>query len=148
MLERTASGDLWRHTLAQIPSLFGRLFYLASLRDSNSGIYRHHGLSTMFGREESSNALRHSHEESFHEWVKLTLREQYADLTAYLDGLEDPRPMVIDHWLKSRIYRTLAPDSARTPARELFCQELEALLETLRNDSGGAGKVPTSEPRL
>ena len=55
-LERSAAEDLWRHTLSRIPTLFGRIAYLASLRDPNSGIYRHHGLSAVFGRDESSNA--------------------------------------------------------------------------------------------
>ena len=32
-MERGAAADLWRHTLAQIPSTFGRLVYLAGLRD-------------------------------------------------------------------------------------------------------------------
>jgi hypothetical protein len=148
VLERSASGDLWRHTLAQIPSLYGRVFYLASLRDPNSGIYRHHGLSAMFGRDESSNALRLSHEQNFREWIKLPLRGQHADLAGYLASLEDPRQMVVEHWLKSRVYRTLVPGSARRTERELFCRELEALLETLRNDSGGVGKAPASSPHL
>lgn len=140
-VDSTAVGDLWRHTLAQIPALYGRLFYLASLRDPNSGIYRHHGLSSRFGRDESSGALRKSHEESFHEWVSMPLRDQYEDLTAYLDSLEEPRLGILEHWLKSRIYRTLVPTAARKTERSLFSRDLEALLETLRNAAAEA-KLP------
>jgi len=53
VLERSAAADLWKHTLSRIPTAYGRLMYLGSLRDPNSGIYRHHGLSAAFGREES-----------------------------------------------------------------------------------------------
>ena len=59
-LEHNAMADLWKNTLSQIPTAYGRLSYLASLRDPNSGIYRHHGLAAMFGRDESSRALRQS----------------------------------------------------------------------------------------
>src|SRR5579862_3699526 len=105
VLERYAVQDLWKHTLSRIPTLYGRLFYLSSLRDPNSGAYRHHGLSTAFGREESARALQESHEEAFLEWVKLPLSEQKADLTHYLDELEDPHRTVVNHWLRSKSYR-------------------------------------------
>ena len=55
--------------------------------------------------------------------------------------------MVVDHWLKSRLYRTLVPAAARKPERELFCREMEALLETIRNEAGAAGKAPGSSRR-
>ena len=90
VLERSAAGDLWKHTLSRIPTLFGRIAYLSSLRDSNSGIYRHHGLSALFGRDDSTKALRESHERAFHEWLGLKMEEKYYDLTRYLAELDDP----------------------------------------------------------
>src|SRR5215469_3816577 len=89
-LENTAAGDLWKHTLSQIPTVYGRLSYLASLRDQNSGIYRHHGLAAMFGRDESSRALRDSHEQVFLEWITLSMREKRLDLGRHFAALEDP----------------------------------------------------------
>ncbi len=47
-LERGAAADLWQRTLAQIPTLFGRLVYLCSLREQNTGRYEHFGLAQMF----------------------------------------------------------------------------------------------------
>src|SRR6202171_603321 len=95
MLERNALADLWKHTLSQIPSTYGRVVYLASLRDANSGIYRHHGLSAAFGREESLSALRKSHEDAFREWLNLPLPDKSADLVAYFQSLdENPRQVV------------------------------------------------------
>ena len=43
--ERGAAADVWRHTLSQIPYLYGRLAYLGSLRNANTGRYEHHGLA-------------------------------------------------------------------------------------------------------
>lgn len=133
MLERTALADLWKHTLSQIPTLYGRLVYLASLRDSNSGAYRHHGLSAAFGREESGKALKQSHESTFSEWLKLALAEKSRDLGTYLQGLDDPQGIVVGHWLRSEHYRAQIPDSAHPMESELFHRDLEALLQILRN---------------
>src|SRR5712691_10477786 len=88
VLERTALADLWKHTLSQIPTVYGRLAYLASLRDPNSGAYRHHGLSAAFGREESGKALKQSHEGIFSEWLNLALAEKSGDLGNYLRDLD------------------------------------------------------------
>jgi hypothetical protein len=140
-LERSAAEDLWKHTLSRIPTLFGRIAYLASLRDSNSGIYRHHGLSAVFGRDDSAKALRESHERAFLEWLSLKMEEKYYDLSRYLIGLEDPARAVVKHWLNARSYSALLPASARESERELFCADLEALLETLRNAQEGAGQA-------
>src|SRR6202158_3406870 len=113
MLERTALADLWKHTLSQIPTVYGRLAYLASLRDPNSGAYRHHGLSAAFGREESARALKQSHERTFSEWLNLALAEKSGDLKTYLESLENPQGIVVNYWLRSDHYRTYIPDSAR-----------------------------------
>jgi hypothetical protein len=143
-LERTALADLWKHTLSQIPTLYGRLAYLASLRDPNSGAYRHHGLSAAFGREESGEALKHSHERIFSEWLTLALADKSRDLGNYLRGLDDPQGMVAGHWLRSDRYRAQIPDSARPMESELFQRDLEALLQILRNASAAEPPAPGS----
>jgi hypothetical protein len=144
MLEHNAVEDLWKHTLSRIPSVYGRLAYLASLRDLNSGIYRHHGLSAAFGREESYKALQASHEQAFAEWLQLSLAAQHQDLMAYVATLEDPRQVVVTHWLRAKVYRTQPPASARKMERDLFARDLEALLETVRNGLAGAEPGPAS----
>jgi len=146
VLERSAAGDLWKNTLSRIPSIFGRLVYLSSLRDLNSGIYRHHGLSALFGREESSRALRESHQAVFQEWLNLPLREQYEDLKGYLAGQEDPAPLIVANWIKTGSYRALLPAIAKVVEIELFSSDLKALLEILTNELGAEGTSPSSSP--
>jgi hypothetical protein len=134
VLERNATEDLWKHTLSQIPTIFGRLAYLASLRSPNSGVYKHHGMTALFGRDESQRALRGSHDRVFLEWINLPLDQKSAELNRYLDEQEEPAAMVIDHWQRSRMYETLAPASARPPERQLFYSDLGALLAVLKNE--------------
>lgn len=144
MLERSAAGDLWKNTLSRIPTVYGRLSYLASLRDANSGLYRHHGLTALFGREESGKALKESHRSAFEEWLMLPMAQKHAELLEYLRSLEDSPNLVLDRWIDQTVYRGLLPDGAREPEVELFSRDLDALLRTVRN--GLAATSPTSSP--
>jgi len=135
-LDRGAAADLWRRTLSQIPSLFGRLVYLSSLRDSNTGRYDHFGLSQSFGELESDRVLRESHEQTFSEWLYQTLEMQRADLELYLSGLSGDRSTILETWMRLAPYRNLPPSSAREVEKRLYLADLEALLAVLRNQHG------------
>jgi len=133
-LERKALADLCKHTLSRIPTLSGRLVYLATLRDVNSGTYRHHGLAAAFGREEAIRALKESHQTAFQGWLNLSLAEKNQDLEDYLIALDDPTDEVIQHWLHSGVYRSYVPATARVAETELFCRDLETLLQLMKSD--------------
>jgi hypothetical protein len=137
-LERSALADLFKHTLRSIPTRFGRLLYLASLRDSNSGVYKHYGLSSTFGRQESIQALTESHERVFREWLRMSLEEKHQDLTEYLNSLEDAPDSIIRHWRRSRIYETNPPSAASPAEKELFSKDLEILLEVFSSVAAAA----------
>jgi len=138
MLERNALADLWKHTLSSIPTTYGKLTCLAALRDPNSGQYRHYGLSAAFGREESAAALRQSHQQVFREWLNLPLPSKSSDLKEFLSGLDEESSAVASNWLRSGYIETLAPDRATRAQRAQFRQEVEILLELIRN-AGAAG---------
>lgn len=143
-LERNALADLWKHTLSRISSTYGRLAYLGGLRDPNSGQYRHHGLSTAFGRDESAHAMRQSHEQAFREWLKLSLAAKTSDLREHLTSLEDDPATVVGHWLRSGYHNTLAPDRATRSQKAQFRQELEILLQMITNAPSSGRSSPGS----
>lgn len=129
--------------MSSIPTAYGRLTYLASLRDPNSGIYRHHGLSTVYGREESARAMRESHEEAFAEWLNLDLEAKTADLREYADKLEDPPEAVLRHLASTATSEAQLPDDARPMERKLFHRDFDMAVELLRRGSGerSSGRV-------
>lgn len=131
-LLRAAATDLWLRTLAQIPSLFGRLVYLTSLRNGNTGRYEHHGFAQEFGEEQAHAAMLESHERTFADWLRSPLEEQKADLDLYLSALTPDRAAIVDAWLHLGPYRNLVPNSSRGSERDLFAIDFEALLELLR----------------
>jgi len=138
-LDRGAVSNLWRNTLSQIPSVFGRLVYVSSLRNPNNGRYEHHGLALIFGEEDANKALKKSHLQIFMEWLTFNLEQQKADLEVYLQGLPDDRATVLENWIKLAPYRNLIPGSIRGVERRLYIADLTALLEVFRNVAGAAG---------
>ena len=141
-LERGAAADLWRNTLSRIPSVFGRLVYLSSLRDPNTGRYEHHGLGLVFGDRQADIALQSSHTDTFLEWLCYDLEQQKADLNLYLSDLPELKKTVLDTWLRLAPYRNLLPGSASDVEKRVYLSDLEALLAVLRNEYGVADLDP------
>ena len=137
------AGDLWRHTLARIPTLFGRMLYLSSLRNPSSGVYEHPGLAQMIGDEEAVETLRRSHARVFQDWLCLNLEQQKADLQEYLAETPHPAAMLAD-WAASAAYRGWVPSTAQDVERRLFAGDLETLLALLKREYGGASPDPGS----
>ncbi len=143
-LSRDARSDLWRNTLTQIPSVFGRLVYLSSLRDPNTGRYLHHGLALVFGEDEARKALRKSHEQAFAEWLSFNLEQQQADLRLYLSDVSEDKRTVLETWQKLEPYKSLLPKSAKSVERQLYLADLTILLALLKNELGVADPGPDS----
>jgi hypothetical protein len=132
---REPAGDLWRHTLARIPTLFGRVLYISSLRNPASGAYEHPGLTQMVGEEEAVETLRRSHARIFQDWLCLSLEQQKADLQEYLADTPNPAAMLAD-WTASSAGQSWAPPTAQDAERLLFVGDLEILLAMLRREYG------------
>jgi hypothetical protein len=132
--DHSAAADLWRNTLSQIPTTFGRLIYLASLRDQNTGAYHHHGLAQLFGPEAADQTLRQSHGQIFSEWLCFNLEAQKRDLEDYLDELHEDKKTILVTWIRLAPYRNYMPASAREVERNLFLTDLEMVLELLKCD--------------
>jgi len=132
--EPRPAEELWRRTLANIPSIYGRLAYLASLVNVNSGRYEHHGLATIFGGDEAEQALRKSHEQALLDWLSLRLEQQKADLELYFSTLPPSKKTLVENWSRLKPYRMVVPASASEAQRDLFDSNFEILLRLLKSE--------------
>lgn len=139
MLAKSASEDLFRHTLSRIPTMYGKMAYFASLKDSSTGTYRHHGLTATFGREDAGNALKEGHETVFKEWINSSLSDKYEDLTQYFAAQDIPRGEAAAQLLESKHYKNCVTSSASPGEKEAFLSDLDVLLIALSYE-GGDGK--------
>jgi hypothetical protein len=130
--ERGAAADVWRHTLSQIPYLYGRLAYLGSLRNANTGKYEHHGLAQLYGADRTHRTLLESHEAAFADWLNYDLAHQESDLALYLATLGGELATVLSAWSQLATYKNMIPLTATPAQRELYLLDLEALLLVLK----------------
>jgi hypothetical protein len=138
--DRSAASDLWRNTVSQIPSVFGRLVYLASLRNSNNGSYDHHGLALVFGADEANKAMSNSHTAVFAEWLSFNIEQQKADLDLYISGLFEDKRVVVDTWIRLAPHKNLIPASVKGVQRRLYIADFTALMELLKAAYGVAAR--------
>lgn len=126
--------DFTTRTLAVIPSMYGRLLYVATLRDLASGRYCHEGLESLYPGEAVQQALELCHAELFSRILESPLEQQEWDLRACLGTLEGDFGEIVTRWKEFEFYRILMP--ARVPAylQELFCSNLRALLGLLAEE--------------
>ncbi len=132
--DRANAHERWRELLSDILSVFGRLVYLSSLRDSDTGLYRQWILAHELNEEEMDRVIRQTHRECFAEWLNFNLEQQKADLDLYLTHLGMNRRSVLEAWAEAAPYRHLVPPGAEEMERNLFLSDLGILIELLRKE--------------
>jgi hypothetical protein len=140
----TAIAESWQRTLAAIPTFIGRLAYLASLRNVNTGSYEHFGLAQRIGEGEVDRTLRRSHVTIFQEWLCFGLQRQKEELEEYFSGLEGDRREIVANWLSLEPYNNWVPGESRDVERKLFYADLAVVLELVRTEYGVASRDPDS----
>jgi hypothetical protein len=125
---RRVIEDFTSRTLAAIPSDFGRLYYVSSLRDSGTGRYLHAGLTDMYSKNSVQEALSHCHEELFSRILETPLKEQARDLRNCLDSAGDRFWTVVDSWREEQSFRSMCPEGLPNYLSQLFCSNMGALL--------------------
>ena len=129
---QTPFEDVLNRTLSRIPSEIGRLIYLASTRDYNSGIYQHDGLATRFSPAEASAALKRAHCQTFDELARLSLEELVEDLNRYIQNSDEPLAEFLHTWRTLEPYRVAIPLNADTTMAQLLLSNIRIALEVLR----------------
>ena len=143
--EQEAVDDLWQRTLSHIPSAYGKLVYLASLRNPDTGRYEHFGLSLNPNSADANRALRRSHEFIFQDWVGCSLEQKKADLDLYISTIDSiAKGDLLDAWLRLTPYKNLVPASIQGPERQKHVSDFEAILGLLKNVYGVAFPDPNA----
>ena len=124
--------DFTATTLASIPNMFGRLVYIASLRDLSTGHYEHAGLEALYSPEAVQESMECCHYEIFQKILETPLSIQAQDLSDCLQGMSGTYDATLANWRQMEAYRVLPPGNAPDYLRELFFSNLRALLEILQ----------------
>jgi hypothetical protein len=137
-----AVGENWRRTLDQIPTVIGRLAFLASLRSVATGAYEHFGLSQRMGPEATNELLRRIHVEVFESWLCFGLERQKEETEEYLSSLGPDKREILSNWLYVKPWIAWLPAESRDVERILFDTDISAVLELLRIEYGVASRDP------
>ena len=125
---RAVVEDFSSQTLAAISTDFGRLYYVSSLKDSDSGRYQHDGLMSLYPESAVQTGLSHCHEELFSRILETPLKEQERDLRACLVSAGDKYWDVVETWRESRYFQEMCPGGLPDYLNDLFCSNMGALL--------------------
>ncbi|MCC6262323.1 MAG: hypothetical protein IT169_02005 [Bryobacterales bacterium] len=128
--------DLVRASLSIIPTCYGRLVYLTSLRDPNTGRYEHYLLEETYGVSLAQAGLEGIHIQSYRSWIAMNLEQKRADLYLYLVSLSSDKRQVLQTWLMTTPYRSLIPLHTQPVEREVFLSDMQILLGLLMNELG------------
>jgi hypothetical protein len=133
------ADSLWLGNLAQIKTSYGRLVYLAGLRNPDTGKYEHYGAFISTAPDAISQSIKRAHEQIFREWVSYSLEKKKADIDLYISGIDQvDKADLVDAWLRLTPYKNLVPGSIQGPERQRHVSDFEAILGLLKNVYGVA----------
>ena len=128
----SAIRDLETRTLAGLHSDLGRVVYLSSTRNYNTGQYQHDGLALRFGESAAQTALARCHEAVFQDLLHCDLEALVAQLAAYIESTGADRGEVLDSWQRLEAYRVLIPRNCDAFSADCFITNIKIALEVLR----------------
>jgi|SRR5271157_208302 len=126
--------DFTLTTLEGLPGAFARLVYVASLRDLSTGRYEHAGLAVLYPDEAIQQTIEMCHEQIFERVLESPLEQQQSDLKECFKSMAGSYRETVEHWRRMEAYRVLLPEAAPGYLKELFCSNMRALLEILRQE--------------
>ena len=129
---QVAYDDLLNRTLSRIPCDLGRLIYLASTRDYNTGNYYHEGLASRFSPDVARKALEIAHRQAFYKLSAFPLEDLVSDLEAYLLSTRENAQDFLRTWQKLEPYRVAMPTEVNLTIARLFTSNLKLALAVLR----------------
>lgn len=135
--EEAVETELRLTDLSRIKTSYGRLVYMAGLRNSDTGRYEHFGCTSAAAGLEISRALKREHEAIFCDWMSYPLEKKKADIELYISEIDQVgKAELIDAWLRLTPYKNLVPASIQGPERQKHVSDFEAILGLLKNVYG------------
>ena len=131
MTLQSALEDVMGTTLAGVSGIVGKMEYVASLRDAQSGGYLHWGLSRAYGEQAAQEALAQVHRQLFSKILRTPLRALCDDIVLSSQAAQ----MTAEEYLKkvqSQMPGLLPQDMSGGSARH-FNSVLHALSLLLSN---------------
>ncbi len=128
-----ACEDLKDRTLVSLPGHFGRLIYLASMRDYNTGQYYHDGLAKRFSEEAAAEALARCHREAFQLLLGCPLEEMVGELERYVLATPAEADQLLDTWERLQPYRVAVPAQSSPVLAEFFTSNIKIALAILKH---------------
>lgn len=126
-----AYDDLLQRTLAKVSCDLGRLIYLASMRDYNTGKYHHDGLAASFSPAVAREALEMAHRDIFYKVAALPLVELAKQMTTYMKSSHEDQVEVLRAWRRLEPYRVAIPMNVNNTAASLFISNVKLALVIL-----------------
>jgi hypothetical protein len=140
-------AGLWSQTVSEHPSIFGRLAYLASLRQGGGNGYTHYGLNVLLG-DKAVTVIRGLHLREFWGWRDLSLVRKKEDLELFFSSAPGHRRQVVETWRKvSPRLRNLVPPGVPNAEVNLFAAEFQLIFEMVRSAYSESGS-PSRNPWL
>ena len=137
-----AYDDLAHRSLSRIPCELGRLIYLASTREYNTGQYYHLGLADRFGPEAAQKALEIAHRQAFYKVSAYSLEDLVEELDKYLASTKENPLECLRAWQKLEPYRIAVPAEVNATVARLFTSNLRLALAVLRFRQGPSHQHP------
>lgn len=128
-----ACEDLKNRTLTSLPGRFGRLIYLASTRDYNTGQYYHDGLAKRFSGEAAAKALAKCHREVYHLLLQSSLTDLVGELKRYVNSTPAEAEQLLDTWERLQPYRIAVPAEGSPVLAEFFTSNIKIALAILKH---------------
>ena len=122
-----ASEDI----LSALPNDLTRLIYLASIRDYNSGTYRHPVVSRQFESTAAHRAFQVCHQEVFARLIADPVNKYVEQLEGYIRYSRAERNLFIASWKALQAYRAAIPMQASRRACETFFLNVKTALTIL-----------------
>ncbi len=119
---------VWDDYVRATPSIFRRLAFLASLRNSANGQYDHARLRPLLGADATNQFLGEQHRTTFAEWLTLNLQQQSSDFERFLASPEGYRRQILVMFTVLLPHRWYVPQNVPEYELRLFLADFEAVL--------------------